>query len=71
MDKAVNSKTKTVSSFLPIPMRYEFKVTWNYSATSHGKGAVGGIGGLIKGLAMTSLVTQQAIIKDATGCHLR
>ena len=35
------------------------------------EGAVGGIRGLIKGFAMTSLVTKQAIIKDTTCCHLR
>ena len=45
-------------------MRIEFKVTWNYSATSHGKGAVDGTGGLIKRLAMASLVTRQVILKD-------
>ena len=43
-------KNKFIFAFIGIiiPMRYEFKVTRNYSATSHGKGAVGGIGGLIK-----------------------
>ena len=50
-------------------MRNEFKVTWNYSATSHGKGAVDGIGGLIKRLAMASLVTRQVIFKDTKSMY--
>ena len=54
---------------IPIPVRHEFKVTWNYSATSHGKGAVDGIGGLIKRLGLASLVTRQAIIKDVKSMY--
>ena len=50
-------------------MRYEFKVTWNYSVTSHGKGAVEGIGCLIKRLATVSLMTRQAIIKGAKSMY--
>ena len=50
-------------------MRCEFKVTWNYSVTSHGKGAVEGIGCLIKRLATVSLMTRQAIIKGAKSMY--
>lgn len=44
---------------------FDFSVSWNYSATSHGKGAVDGIGGLIKRLATSATVTRKAIIKNA------
>ena len=54
---------------ITIPTRYEFKTTWNYSATSNGKGAVDDIGVLIKRLARASLVTWQAIIKDAKSIY--
>ena len=38
-------KNKFIFAFIgiTIPMRYKFKVTWNYSATSYGKGYVDGI----------------------------
>ena len=37
-------KNKFIFAFIgiTIPMRYKFKVTWNYSATSYGKGYVDG-----------------------------
>ena len=50
-------------------MWYEFKVTKNCAATSHGKGPVDKIEGLIKWFATASLVTQQAIIKDAKSMY--
>ena len=64
-------KNKFIFAFIgiTIPMRYEFKVTWNCSATSHEKGPVDDIEGLIKQLATASLVTQQAIIKDAKSMY--
>ena len=48
-----------------LPDHFNFHLTWNFSATSHGKGAVDGIGGTVKRLATSAVVTRQAIIKDA------
>ena len=33
---------------ITLPQLITYKVFWNYSATSHGKGAVDGVGGIIK-----------------------
>ena len=38
---------------------------WNYSATSHGKGAVDGLGGTIKRMATNEVKNRKAIMKDA------
>ena len=54
---------------LILPKLFEFGVTWNYSATSHGKGAVDGIGGLVKRLATAAIVTRKSIIKDAQSMY--
>ena len=40
-------------------------MTWNYSATSHGKGDVDGIGGTIKQLVTRAIMSRRAVIKDA------
>ena len=42
-----------------------WKINWNYFATSHGKGAVDGIGGSIKRLAERIVKSRLCIIKDA------
>ena len=44
---------------ITLPQLITYKVFWNYSATSHGKGAVDGVGGIIKWV-----VTRKAIVKD-------
>ena len=45
---------------ITLPQLIAYKVFWNYSATSHGKGAVDGVGGTIK-----RVVTRKVIVKDA------
>ena len=42
-----------------------YHMTWNYSSTSHGKGAVDGIGGTIKQLATRAIISRRAVTKDA------
>lgn len=39
--------------------------TWNFFATSHGKGAVDGIGGCVKRLVWTRVLSGKAVVKDA------
>ena len=60
-------KNKYIFVFIGItfPQLIVYKVFWNYSATSHGKGAVDGVGGTIKWVATQAVVTRKAIVKDA------
>jgi len=39
--------------------------TWNFFATSHGKGAVDGAGGTIKRLVWMQVLSRKTIVKDA------
>ena len=48
---------------MTLPQMFDFK--FSYSATSHGKGAVDGIGATMKQLAKDAMVTSSAIIKNA------
>ena len=41
------------------------RICWNYSTTSHGKGAVDGVGGMIKHLATWAIITRKAIVNNA------
>ena len=42
-----------------------YNITWNYSATSHEKGPVDGLGGTVKRMATRKIISPKAIIKDA------
>ena len=42
-----------------------YHVTYNHSATSHGKGVVDGLGGTIKRLATRAIISCRAVSKDA------
>lgn len=44
-----------------ISQKHEVSICWNFSATSHGKGPVDGIGGCIKRTATTKVKLQQAV----------
>ena len=46
---------------------YGLKVTWNFFATSHGKGAVDGIGGNVKRLVWNA-VRAGAFVTNAQSC---
>jgi hypothetical protein len=39
---------------------------WNFFATSHGKGPVDGLGGALKRLIRTKVLSRKAVVKDAT-----
>ena len=45
--------------------RYGIQLSWNFSATSHGKGPVDGIGGCLKRCATEKVTTRQCTINDA------
>ena len=45
--------------------RNGIQISWNFSATSHGKGPVDGIGGCLKRSATEKVKTRQCVINDA------
>lgn len=55
----------TMSNLLFMSEDFGVTVKWNFFATSHGKGAVDGIGGKVKRLAWEMVKTRKVIIKDA------
>ena len=59
-------RNKYIFEFIGItlPQLIVYNVFWNYSATSHDKGAVEGVGGTIKWVVTQALVTRKAILKD-------
>ena len=44
---------------------YDFKLTWNFFATSHGKGVVDGIGGTVKRTVWRHIKAERAHVTDA------
>ena len=40
-------------------------ISWNFFATSHGKGAVGGVGGVLKRRAWNKVKARQVVIRNA------
>ena len=61
-------KNKYVFAFFGIKLPEIFlslRICWNYSATSHGKGAVDGVVGTIKHLATRAIITRKAIVINA------
>ena len=67
MDHPVNIKTN-IFAFIGIKLPEifpSFRICWNYSATSHSKGAVDGVGGTIKHLATRTIITRKAIVNNA------
>ena len=42
--------------------RYKHNFTWKYFATSHGKGVVDGVGGLVKSLVRNAVKSRNAIV---------
>ena len=47
---------------MTLPQLIVYKVFWNYSAASHGKGAIDGVGGTIKQVATQAVVTRKVIV---------
>ena len=64
---SIQFKNKYTFRFIGItlPQLIAYKVCWNYSATSHGKVALDGVGGTIKRVATQAVVTRKWIIKNA------
>lgn len=61
-------KNKFICNYIGVilPQMFpDYKIEWNYSATSHGKGAVDGLGGTIKRMASRAVISRKAIIKGA------
>ena len=65
-DLPASSKIKFVMEAMRmLSERYGIQLSWNFSATSHGKGMVDGIGGCLKRIATEKVQTRQCIINDA------
>lgn len=47
---------------------FKMKIDWNFFATSHGKGAVDGIGATVKRGIWNAIKSCQIVIKDSTEC---
>ena len=45
--------------------KHTYNISWNFCATSHGKGAVDGIGGVLKRTAWNKVKARQVIIRNA------
>eukprot|EP00112_Aurelia_sp_Birch-Aquarium-sp1_P023526 Seg7039.2 transcript_id=Seg7039.2/GoldUCD/mRNA.D3Y31 product="hypothetical protein" protein_id=Seg7039.2/GoldUCD/D3Y31 len=58
-NKFVMEGMKTLS------IKHNIPLSWNFSATSHGKGPVDGIGGCLKRIAMEKVKTRQCSINNA------
>lgn len=54
-----------LSSLIMLQSIYGIKITWSFFATSHGKGAVDGIGATLKRSAWTQIKSRQTTIKNA------
>ena len=48
-----------------LSIKHDIPLSWNFSATSHGKGPVDGIGGCLKRIAMEKVKTRQCSINNA------
>lgn len=48
---------------------YKLKITWEFTATSHGKGAVNGVGAVLKQKLWLLIKSRKIILKDAKYCH--
>ena len=48
-----------------LSVKHNIPLSWNFSATSHGKGPVDGIGGCLKRIAMEKVKTRQCSINNA------
>ena len=46
--------------------KHQINIRWNYFATSHGKGPVDGIGGLVKRQVWTAISRRTSLVTDAT-----
>ena len=72
-------KNKYIFCFLctKLPVISAIKITWHFFATSHGKGAVDGIGGVVKRAVSTAVNSRSHVVTDAasfleaasTHCH--
>ena len=59
-------KNNFIFSFISkLQHRYSVSVTWNYFATSHGKGPNDGLGGNVKWMAHRQAMSRQIVIDDA------
>lgn len=59
-------KNRFIANCLPIlEKRYNLKISWNFFATSHGKGPVDGIGGAVKRQVRNSVMRREKIVNNA------
>lgn len=59
-------KNRFIANSLPImEKRHNLKITWNFFATSHGKGPVDGIGGALKRRVRNLVMRREKIVSNA------
>ena len=59
-------KNKYIFSLLPhLQLKHQLSITWNYFATSHGKGPCDAIGGNVKRIARRMVMAGRKIVNDA------
>lgn len=59
----------TLSNLVYCKKEFSLKIVWNFSATSHGKGAVDGIGAVLKQAWWLAVKSRQKIFSGAKDCH--
>ena len=48
-----------------MPNKYDVKLTWNFSATSHGKGTVDEVGATLEKYATKKVIKRKCVINNA------
>ncbi|CAH0383441.1 unnamed protein product [Bemisia tabaci] len=48
---------------------FQLNLTWQFNATSHGKGAVDGVGAVLKEFLWSAVRSRKVLLPDAKSCH--
>lgn len=59
----------TLSNLVYVHDDFKLNIAWEFMATSHGKGAVDGIGAVLKQKLWSAIRSRKIILKDAKDCH--
>lgn len=63
---AAQFKNKFIlSSLIKLELKFNMNITWSFFATSHGKGAVDGIGATVKRIVWTEIKSRRTTINNA------
>ena len=55
-----------LAALKPLEEKHDLRITWNFFATSHGKGPVDGIGGAVKRVVWNAVKNRKHIVVNAT-----